>query len=387
VPPPESAPQPWPPPGTGWPPPPPQQQPGGSGAPAGWNAAPPGQPAAPAGGAGWEHIPPPPPPPGSGWYAGSTGSIPPPPGFPPQGQLPGGTLRPRSIGELLDAAFTLYRRNFLLLVAIAAVVQVPYAVLELIVYKLTDIGGRVNQLQTLTNNLGNQGGLTPEQSSQLTADLGAFFAYLGIVFLAQFLIVYPLSLAATTGAVSSRYLDQPASVKGAYRAALSVWRSLIAMVLLLVLVVGGLGAVAVVLAVLTGSAALVGIAFFAVMLFAVVLLVRTSVAAQTIVIEKVSGRHGLERSWNLTRGFFWRILGIVILLAILQAIVSSVFSLPLLALASSAPLDVRQIVSQAVSAISAVFVAPVTLVTLTLVYYDLRIRREGFDIEMLTAAL
>jgi len=386
VPPPESAPQPWPPPGTGWPPPPPPGQPSGGppGAPAQWNAAPPPP---PPGAAGWNHIPPPPPPPGAGWYAGPPGSIPPPPGFPPLSHFPTGVLRPRSIGELLDAAFTLYRRNFLLLVAIAAVVQVPYAVLELIVYKLTDIGGRLNQLQALSNNIGNQGTLTPEQTSQLTGDLGAFFAYLGIVFLVQFLIVYPLSLAATTSAVSSRYLDQAATVKSAYRAALNVWRSLIAMVLLLVLVVGGAGAIVLVLAVLSGSAALVGIGFFAVSLFAAVVLVRTSVAAQAIVIEKVSGRRGLDRSWNLTRRFFWRILGIIILLGILQTIVSSVFSLPLLALASSAPVDVRQLVSQAVSAISAVFVAPVTLVTLTLVYYDLRIRREGFDIEMLTAAL
>jgi hypothetical protein len=37
--------------------------------------------------------------------------------------------------------------------------------------------------------------------------------------------------------------------------------------------------------------------------------------------------------------------------------------------------------------VTAVFVAPVTLVTLTLLYYDLRIRREGFDIEMLAASL
>jgi hypothetical protein len=296
-------------------------------------------------------------------------------------------LRPRSIGELLDGAFTLYRRNFLLLVAIAAVVQVPYAVLELVVYKLTDIGGRLNQLQTLSNNIGNQGTLTPEQTSQLTGDLGAFFAYLGIVFLAQFLIVYPLSLAATTSAVSSRYLDQPATVKGAYRAALNVWRSLIAMVLLLVLVVGGVGVIAVGLAILVGSSALVFVAFAVVMIVAVVVLVRTTVAAQAIVIEKASGRRGLDRSWKLTRGFSWRILGIIVILAILQGIVGSVFSLPLLAVASSAPIDVRQIVSQAVSAISAIFVAPVSLVTLTLLYYDLRIRREGFDIEMLTAAL
>ena len=35
----------------------------------------------------------------------------------------------------------------------------------------------------------------------------------------------------------------------------------------------------------------------------------------------------------------------------------------------------------------AVFVAPITYITLTLLYYDLRIRREAFDVEMLASAL
>ncbi|HXA28254.1 MAG TPA: hypothetical protein VN193_05845 [Candidatus Angelobacter sp.] len=365
----------------------------------GWSAPaepypPPGQgwPAAPGQPGGW--TPPPPPPPGAhhpGWYAGPPGIPPPPPGYAhPGASQPPGTagLRPRGIGELLDSAFTLYRRNFLLLASIAAVVQVPFAIVQLVVYRVADIGGRLNTLQNVSNTLNNQNGtLTPEQTSQLTTDAGAFAVYAAIVLLVQYFIVYPLSLAATTHAVSNRYLDQPATVGGSYRSAFSMWRSLIAMVLLLGVTIGGTVAVALVLGALTGSVALLVLLFAAVMVFAIVVLVRSTVAAQSIVIERVGGRSGIRRSWALTRGFSWRIVGIMLVLLVLQSIVGVVLSLPVLATTGSLSLDTRQMISQAVSAVSAIFVAPVTLVTLTLLYYDLRIRREGFDIEMLTAAL
>jgi hypothetical protein len=320
----------------------------------------------------------PPPPPGYGY-----------PGAPvPSGRFGAAGLRPRGVGELLDAAFTLYRRNFLLLVSIAAVVQVPFAILQLVVYRAADIGGRLNTVQNLSNSLGNQNGtLTPDQASQLNTSAGAFAIYFGIVLVVQYFVVYPLSLAATTHAVSNRYLDQPATVGGSYRAAFTMWRSLIALVLLLGLAIGGGIAIALVLGVLTGAVAVTGLLFIVVMGFAVVVLVRTTVAAQSIVIERVSGRGGIRRSWALTRGFFWRIVGIMVLLLILQSIVGLLVGLPVLAAASGLSQDARQMIQQAVSAVSAVFVAPVTLVTLTLLYYDLRIRREGFDIEMLTAAL
>jgi hypothetical protein len=373
--------------GPGWstqppPPSPPSASPG-------WNPVPPGA---------QQWAPPPPPPPGAlpGWNAGPPGGPPPPPGYGygyPTAPAPGGRfgaagLRPRGIGELLDGAFTLYRRNFLLLVSIAAVVQVPLAILQLVVFRLTDISGRLNSAQNIGNTLNNQNGhLTAEQTSQLTAALGAFAVYIGVVLLVQYFIVYPLSLAATTHAVSNRYLDKPATVGGSYRAAFTMWRSLIAMILLLALVIGGSVAVTVVLGVLTGSGGVIVVLFLAVMVLSIIVLVRTTVAAQAIVIERVGGRQGLRRSWALTRGFFWRIVGIMLLLAILQAIVGAVLSLPVVAVASSASFDVRQMISQAVSAVSAIFITPVTLITLTLLYYDLRIRREGFDIEMLTAAL
>jgi len=45
------------------------------------------------------------------------------------------------------------------------------------------------------------------------------------------------------------------------------------------------------------------------------------------------------------------------------------------------------IYSQVASGIAAVFVGPITYIGVTLLYYDARIRKEGFDIEMLASSL
>jgi hypothetical protein len=383
---------PWPPPGQGWPAAP------GSAPPPGTGPSPPGSPP----GLGLTPPPGPVPPLGGGgppvWTPDTPGIPPPPPGYPPgaapgaywsgYAPAPGGALRPRGIGELLDGSFSLYRRNFLLLVAIAAVVQVPFAIVQLIVFSLADLGNRFNSLQDLSRTAPNQGVLTPAQNAQLTGDVGAFLAYLGVVFVLQFLVVYPLSQAATTSAVSARYLDQPTTVGSSYRAAFSRWRPLIAMVLWLTLVIVGTLGVAVLLGALTGSGAVAVIFILAGLAFFIVVVVRTTLAPQAIVIERLSGRAGLRRSWRLTEGSFWRVLGIRVLLWLLQVIMGLVLSLPFTAIASAtASPGTQQMISQIVQAVTTIFVAPITLVTLTLLYYDLRIRREGFDIEMLASSL
>lgn len=401
------------PPGSPWPPPPPPTP----GSPPGWNPQIPGRggapawppawgPPPPAGGwappPGGASPPPPggwPPPPAGGWPPPPGGAYPPPPPGAPAGWNPaipgaqgggwyasGSGLRPRGVGELLDGAFTLYRRNFLLLVAIAAVVQVPFALLSLIGFELANIGGRLTSLQTLSRELANQGNtLTPEQTSQLANSVGAAVAYFAALFIVQFFIVTRLSQAAITSAVSARYLDQPTSVGASYRAALSRWRALIAMVLWLMLIIVGPFALSVLLAFLVGP--LVIIALIVMAIFVFIILLRTTVAPQAIVLERKRGWPGIRRSFELTNGSSWRIFGILLLLGIIQAIAGAALSLPLNALISAADFGTQQVVGQVAQAFVSVFITPIGLVTLTLLYYDLRIRREGFDIEMLAASL
>src|ERR1700683_1931060 len=212
------------------PPPPPPPPPAGLGAqppvwgapPTGWGAPPPGWGGAPP---GWGGAPP-------GWGGPQPGWN---PGFMPT-QVGSGRFRSMSVGEWLDATFTLYRRNFVLIASISAVVEIPYALLTLLLFEVSGIAGFVTSpFGTL-----NPQTVTPAQEiARLNSLVGAFAVSAGVLLLAA-LIVFPLGAAATARAVSDRYLDRVPSLSASYRAAFGRLRSLVAMILLRVGLICGL---------------------------------------------------------------------------------------------------------------------------------------------------
>jgi hypothetical protein len=305
-------------------------------------------------------------------------------------QVGSGRFRSMAVGEWLDATFTMYRRNFVLIASISAVVQIPYALLTWLLFEITGVATFV---RSPFASIGTQT-ITPAQEQQLlNTALGVLAVSLGLV-LVSLLVVVPLGEAATTRAVSDRYLDRSSSLLGAYRAAWGRLGALITMILLLIgAYVGSLGVLIllVVLLSVAGAGALgallaivAAIAIIPALLF---VYVRTVVAVPAIVLERASGWHGLQRSWSLTGGRFWATFGRVAILWVIAAIISSVvaaiFELPGGALFPSNSF----VFDQVASAIAAVFVGPITYIGVTLLYYDIRIRKEGFDIEMLARSL
>lgn len=295
-----------------------------------------------------------------------------------------------AVGEWLDATFSLYRRNFILIASISAVVQIPYALITLLLYEVTGLGTFVRSPFASFNPQT----ITPAQEQMLlNTFVGVFFVSAALL-LVTAVVVLPLGEAATTRSVSDRYLDRPTSLRAAYRAALSRLGSLIMMSLILggayigcilaiflivflftLLGVGGLGAGLAVLAVV----ALIPIA--------IMVAVRTAIAAPAIVLERVSGWRGLQRSWSLIGGRFWPTLGRILLLALISGIVSSVVAAIIDVPGAAIDPGNSFIYDQLASAIAAIFVGPITYIGVTLLYYDARIRKEGFDIEMLASSL
>jgi hypothetical protein len=330
--------------------------------------------------------------------------MPPPPGWGPASAVAGwnpgvaaagttgfGRFRPMGIGELLDAAFALYRRNLLLLVAITAVVQVPFAVLNLVLFQWLGVGSDLDA----AGARGPLASLGSSSSTLTNAQVAAFKSltvYFVIVFAVQMFVVLPLSLAAMSRAVSDRYLDRPASLGTSYRAALRRGGALLGAILLLVLLVAGITAamfVGIAIAALLGPIGVApaigaGIAW---MVALPVLAVRSTLFAQTVVVEGSGSLGGLRRSWRLTQGFFWRTFALLLVVFLLQSVVGAVIQVPAALLIGGLSPGTQQLIGQALSAVSTVVVSPLSLIALTLVYYDLRIRKEAFDIEMLAASL
>ncbi len=367
--------------------PPPHPPVATGGAPAGYPAPPPYVPP------GWS--PPPggwPPPPGYGPGAGW--AYPPPGGGAFRGQVGSGRFRSLSVGELLDAIFSLYRRNFLLIAAISAVVQVPYAVVQFVLYELRGISSLVSSpFRGLTPAPGSGQTLTPDQLQTLENALGGIALVVLVLGLLSLFVVLPLAEAATTRAVSDRYLDRDTSLGASYRAAIRRLGALIVQSLILlggtVVLIAALVLLAFLFGVLGGGlgvllALLVALGAAALGIFAYV---RTSLAAPAIVLEGLSGWAGLVRSWALTRGLGWRLLGIRLLILLITVIVSGVLTTLLSLAGASLDAQGQFVVDEVASAIISVFVGPITYIAVTLLYYDTRIRKEGFDIEMLAQSL
>lgn len=346
---------------------------------------PPPPPGAPAG-------PPPVPPPSPGYLpqpAGYAGYPAPPPGTPAPGfptwawsppAVGWGRFRAQSFGELLDAAFTVYRRKFLPIVAIMALFQLPYLAVQL-------FGERSvwSSLATLQS-----GPVSPAQLRSETASVLGATAVLLAVTLAYYVLLLPLAEAAVVKVVGDDYLDRPTGVGAALGLAVRRAAGVIGFLLLELAVVGVPPLVLFALGILVGGAGGAGIAVVALVgggVYAVVVVVRLSLGVQALILERLSPRAALRRSLRLTRGSFWRILLFYVVIVIVGTIVGGllqgVAGLFIHGLSTATQLEVTSLADGVVG----VFTSPFILILLTLVYYDIRIRREGFDLEMLARSL
>lgn len=344
--------------------PPPALPPGGYGGP-----GPPGPWQAP----GWGY------PPGAGY------------GWPQPTGAPGsGRFRAMNVGELLDATFSLYRRNFLLIAAISAVVQLPYAVIQFVLFQVTGFSTAQSALSALSNNSRT---FTSEQLHTLEGLLVNIVIVDSVLIVLSLLLVLPLAEAATTRAVSDRYLERAATVGSSYAAAIRrlgplIVQSLI-LIALFVVVFGGAFAALLLFGAIAGGAgvAIGALLVIAAVVFLIAVYVRTSLAAPAIVLEGLSGWRGLTRSWKLVRGISWRIFGIRVLVALIAGIIEAVLGGLLSLAGASLDSNGRLILQEIIGTFATVFIGPITYIAVTLLYYDTRIRKEGFDIEMLAQSL
>jgi hypothetical protein len=101
----------------------------------------------------------------------------------------------------------------------------------------------------------------------------------------------------------------------------------------------------------------------------------------------------LARSWRLTRGSFWRVLGIALLTWLIGSFGGGILSTPFSIAAVIAPAiwpDQGLVLALALQSLGAVaqnaFVAPFLAGVATLLYVDLRMRREAYDVELMGEA-
>lgn len=278
-------------------------------------------------------------------------------------------LRPLGVGDILDATFALYRRNFALFAGIAALLGVPQAILSALVAALT-----VDSMHPGTAGSGSTGA-----------------AITGLIAFAFGIFV----VGALAAAISRRYLDEPISIEGAYSAVgWSGFRRLLGATLLGVLIGIGIFTIPVILIILTAVSGIgiLGVLDVAAMLAAIVLsfvvFVHLLVSPQIIVIERIPVVDAFRRSWGLVTKSFWRVFWINLLLGLMVAIVSGgVSAVAGAILATSGGDRGTAFLASLIPGLVSILVQPFQLIGLTLVYFDLRVRYEGFDLEQMVRHL
>jgi hypothetical protein len=303
-------------------------------------------------------------------------------------------LRPMSLGEILDRTAQLYRTHFALFAGISAL----YAG-TMLVLNLGNIG-----LQQLMLHL--------QMSKQLP---WVTMGYL--VFIIPLMVIFGvLAVAANNRAVAWVNLDQPATIRGAYKSILPrlgryIWLTLIVMFFVYVPYVVVFGAYFIFVYVyvrprglfVPGHAThdpqsmvvfgLVSLVFVFVMLGALVYVVlmalRYSLAVPASVVEDLPARQAIRRSIELSKGSRGRIFMLALLIGAIQIgliLITQLFFLIAAFKHKGAMPLWAQIAQQVVGFCTNSFIGPIYATGLTLFYYDQRIRKEGFDIEWMMQA-
>lgn len=365
--------------------PPPGQQPYGQQPPPGWQPygqqPPPGwQPPA---GPPYPQQPYPQQPAGPGWQPG--------PGMLGAAHKPGAVpLRPLGLGDMFDGAFRIIRFNPRATVLAALLVAVVAMAVPLVATSAitASVGTSVDPTTGLPS-----GGL----STSLVAYVAS--QAVGVVLLQVGLLLVTGLIAHVThqAAVGRRIgLGEAWAMTRGRR-----WR-LVGLVVLValayVLAYGLWGATIVGLVVAgTGTALVVGYAVLSgllVVVASVFLYVRVVLlATPALVLERIGIGSALARSWRLSRRQFWRVLGISLVTSIVVGIAGFVVSLPVeivaqvLSFATPEYALLLGVASQALGTVlSTAFTSPFTAVVTTLQYLDQRMRKEAYDVTLMSEA-
>jgi hypothetical protein len=309
-----------------------------------------GPPAPPPGPAGWG------PPPGGepGWGVPSPYPPLPKAGSARTGPLP---LHPMLFSDLLDGSFRLLKANLGTIVLVAAVFLIPVNLVAAFFQRDLLGGHGFFDLLQDPSLVEEAAGAGPSTGPLVGSLIGAFAT----------IIVTPFIGGATSRIVAASYLGGELGAGPAMRA---TWRRLLVLlaVFFMTLLLKGAGLV------LCLVGALVPMTLF---------LVTTPV----VMLEEAGPIRTMARSVVLVRPRFWPVMGVGIGSGLLAGVLGNILATPF----SLAALAIGYRWGWILAAIGAVLPALVTTpfvsILATLVYFDLRIRNEGFDLQMIAAEL
>lgn len=241
-------------------------------------------------------------------------------------------IRAMTLGEILDTSFRIVRNHFGPLVGMAAVVYVPYYVVMLALQ---------SGMQSQIAGGGSPGGIG-----------GIIAGYMGS--LLTFVIVGPIVSAAIYHAISEAYVGRPVQVQASLRVALGILLPLLGTSILNFL----------------GTIAAFCLLIIPVVWFALGMTVLTPIN----VVERSFGVPSIRRSLDLMKGNRGRAFLLYMLVLLISIVLGA--GLGLIGLISP---WIGGVAQGFASAVASVFGGAMNIV----LYFDIRCRKEAFDIEHL----
>ena len=261
-------------------------------------------------------------------------------------------LQPLAVSELFDHAIRMYRRNFALFAGLGLAAAVPNLVQNLL------SGGAHNQNQLFSTFTGGGGPVgTAAVANPLLVLAGAS--------------VYLVCLPVTTAVFFQAAVDVAAGTNPSFGhvVARTVRRYWGIVLLMLVYLVGLVPSITCVLIPLS-----------------IWLLVRWVAAFPAMFAEGAGAIKAVERSTFLTANRWWRTFGTVLLTYLLVTVVSLALQAVLglaVGIVPGLTGDLRGAAFLVATGIGAGFVTPIPPIIITLMYFDLRVRREALELDVL----
>ena len=271
--------------------------------------------------------------------------------------MEGRPLRPLGVGEILDASINLYFRNFATFAKIAAVIAIP---MGLIIFGLDQIA--------FAEPDGFADGIAYVGEYSQGVDYSTFTTIAiieGVVALLAFLLV----IGASFRAVSDLYIGNETSSGESIRFAAGRMHSMIWIGFLFTLgVVAGL---------------------FAFILPGIWLIVAWSLAIPALLAEKRKGSKALGRSFDLVRDNWWRTFGAFLVGLIFIGLFQFLLGLGASGLTTMTEdsKNLSLLISDAAQVLTLIITGPLQAAIVAVIYYDLRVRKEAFDVQLLTQQL
>jgi len=260
-------------------------------------------------------------------------------------------FRPLTVADLLDESFRVYRANFPVLAAIAIATYLPQVAILL--------ASGTQDIYTAMIQAAQHPSAPPDST------LAGYNPLRSLISLLNYpvqLAVAPFEYGAPILAATWTLLGYRVSLEGAIRGLLRFfWPTVLVLLIYL-----------------AGS--------FTFLCFPVAfwLFTRLAFVLPALYAEQSGVSKALERSWELTRGAFWRTLGLFLLLGVMLYVVSMVLTpvfVGAAALIPEIPLWLRVSLGLSFIGISSAIIYPLFAIGATLMYFDLRVRREAFDLD------